>query len=410
MSGLHADPQVATSFTIVAVGCLGRWGQHTDTPAPTPARASSPCDEETRPGLLSWETGCPQSLVQRAAAPLGPAGHARPLRACAHCTLLCQALQGETVSLHGTSVELQPSTAPAPAPGSGASPTAPSCSAAPAAAPEFAQQRSPRPAALPLPCPARPPGLSSPSSAATARGAPSQAPLRSAPAASTSANPGSCRPHVRSTEPAATPSVAPAPSRSVRQAPGLPVRRGSASLLPAGCSCPGLRPRPRSLRPLCSDAGVSRAPGPWGHMGENAARTRVWYSPQVRPQASCGPKETPGSRRCRGLCPASRPTAGRPRGCPGRPPPRPPTSGPPSWHRTQERPGECQVGWAPAGARGPPECPLLLLTETCLPSALGTPVGRSPRRPTPQPLACRGLTRRLLGPNRGVQRQNPPER
>ncbi|XP_036079397.1 kinase non-catalytic C-lobe domain-containing protein 1 isoform X1 [Rousettus aegyptiacus] len=31
----------------------------------------------------------------------------------------CQALQGETVSLHGTSVELQPSTAPAPAPGSG---------------------------------------------------------------------------------------------------------------------------------------------------------------------------------------------------------------------------------------------------------------------------------------------------
>lgn len=178
MSGLHADPQVATSFTIVAVGCLGRGGQHTDTPAPAPARASSPCDEETRPGLLSWETGCPQSLVQRAAAPLGPAGHARPLRACAHCTLLCQALQGETVSLHGTSVELQPSTAPAPAPGSGASPTAPSCSAAPAAAPEFAQQRSPRPAALPLPCPARPPGLSCPSSAATARGAPSQAPLR----------------------------------------------------------------------------------------------------------------------------------------------------------------------------------------------------------------------------------------
>lgn len=232
----------------------------------------------------------------------------------------------------------------------------------------------------------------------------------SAPATSTSANPGSCRPHVLSTEPAATPSVAPAPSRSVRQAPGLPVRRGSASLLPAGCSCPGLRPRPRSLRPLCSDAGVSRAPGPWGHLGENAALTRVWYSPQVRPQASCGPKETPGSRRCRGLCPASRPTAGRPRGCPGRPPPRPPTSGPPSWHRTQGRPGECQVGWAPAGARGPPECPLLLLTETCLPSALGTPVGRSPRRPTPQPLTCRGLTRRLLGPNRGVQRQNPPER
>lgn len=200
-------------------------GQHTDTPAPAPARASSPRDEETRPGLSSWETGCPQSLVQRAAAPPGPAGHARPLRACAHCTLLCQALQGEAVSLHGTSVELQPSTAPAPAPGSGASPTAPSCSAAPAAAPEFAQQRSPRPAALPLPGPARPPGLSCPSSAATGRGAPSQAPLRTAPAASTSANPGSCRPRALSTEPAATPSVAPAPARSVRQAPGLPVRR-----------------------------------------------------------------------------------------------------------------------------------------------------------------------------------------
>lgn len=51
--------------------------------------------------------------------------------------------------------------------------------------PRFAQQRSPRPAALPLPCPARPPGLSSPSSAATVRGAPSQAPLRT------------CRVHVR---------------------------------------------------------------------------------------------------------------------------------------------------------------------------------------------------------------------
>lgn len=184
-------------------------------------------------------------------APGSPGGHRQPPR---H-------LGGRAVPQHGARTRAQIRCVPDP----------PCPTPQPRCCPSLPRAAQARPAALPLPCPrsSRPPlpHLGSHQEGRRVH----RASLHSTPPTSIFANPGSCRPHILSTEPNASPLGGTHPVPKCGPGPGALVFCRPWLQLPWAQASPTKPPSPVLRSPS-----VSRAPGPWGHVGENAALTQGW--------------------------------------------------------------------------------------------------------------------------------------